>query len=1089
MNNQSLNLTGRIVKIFIASKLTILFIVASSLLGLVAIFFTPREENPQIIVPGAKVMMTMPGASSEEIEELIVAPLEGVIREISGVDHTFAMARNSLAIVSVQFEVGENKEKSLIKIYDKILGNRSIFPKEATDPVITSVDVDDVPIVTITLASDKYSDYALKRLADNMIERLSSIKEVSVTYVKGGCNREIGVELDPDRLQAFGITLDQIQSVMSTNNLSAPIGTLAQNGENRSIYLDAFFKSVQDVAHIVVGTHNNKPIYLEDVADIIDGPPKERKTLSRFAFGPADERFGKTSVYEMPAVILAVAKKPGTNSVVVSKDIIKRIKEIQQNFVPSDIHVIVTRNDGEKANAAVNLLLKHLGIAILSVFIIIALFLGLKEAILVGITVPLILSLTLFTDFAGGPTINRITMFGLIVSLGMLVDAAIVVLENIHRHYARGENKSKTRITIIAVNEIANPTNIATFAVIAVFTSLFVITGVMRQYFYPIVYNVPVAMFASLVVAYVVIPWAANLWLQFGESHKPKKFDFIDLILRPYKVLMTYLLDNFKAQCIVLIIVVLLLAVSILQPLWQFIRPQGMGGPISAGCVSIATLPKDDKNTFNISIDMPEFTPVEVTDQVAREVGGLLRSNPYITNYQSFIGMAGVIDFNGLLRGTGDKRCPNFSEIRVNLIDKQKRDVSSIEIVRNLRPFVEKIRTKYPKCIIKLVEDSPGPPVLATVLSEIYGPDPKVLRKIADKISREYEKTYDIVEVHDSEVEDVNEYRIVIDREKAALSGILPAQIVQTLRRLVAGESFGRIHKKGEKNTIPIRLHVPRKYQIDPDVMAKIFITNQKGQKIPLSEVTKIIHSSVDRPIFHKDYEKMTFVGAELVSTSPVYAVCDLNRRLKNLDIGDGIKLSTGNLGLIEAVPDTINGYQLLWGGEMRITLDMFRDMVGALIIAISLILLLLVGYYRSFSIPLVAAVSVPLGIVGVFPGHLIMNQHFSGTSMIGVVALAGVVVRNSLLIIDFAIDNLKKGMTLKNAVYQAGVIRFRPILLTAMAVVLGIAVLLTDPVFGGLSISIIFGTLTSTFLSMIVTPILIYMLFKKKDLTVYKDK
>jgi len=1050
-------------------------------LGVLAVALTAREENPQIIVPGAEIFVSLPGASAQEVEQLVVNPLEAIVREIPGVDHTYATAVNSLAIVTVQFEVGEDKEKSLVKLYDRVLGKRDQLPKDAANPLIKSVDVDDVPIITVTLASETYDDYALKRLADRMTERLRSLETVSVAFVQGGRDREVRIELDPERLLAFGITLNQIQTVLKAGNLAVPMRTQVRRGKNSSIYLDAFLTSANDVDRIIVGVYEGRPIYVEDVADVIDAPPEERDTLSRFAFGPADSRFGATQAPEIPAVTIAVAKKTGTNAVFVADDVLERIERMRQNIVPEDVHIVVTRNDGAKADEAVNNLIEHMGIAILSVFVVIVLFLGIKEALIVGITVPLILALTLGADYLFGPTINRVTLFALILSLGLLVDAAIVVIENIHRHYKNLQTGDKREVTVIATNEIGNPTNLATFAIMLVFGSLVVVTGMSGQYFFPIAFNVPIAMLTSLLVAYIVTPWAANRWLKPGEGHGLEDHDSKDRLHRFYHWVITPLLDRRRYRYLTMLVVLSVIALSMLQPAWQFIRSDGVSGPLSAGGVALALLPKDNKNTFNVTIDMPEVTPVEVTDQIAREVGERLRANPYVANYQTWIGQAGVIDFNGLLRGAGNKRGAHVAEIRVNLLDKKLRGISSIKLVRELRPEMEAIQERYPGSVIQLVEDPPGPPVRATVLAEIYGKDLEKLREISSRVSKAFNETYDMVEVHDTEVADVRQYKIVVDKEKAALSGVTAAEVAQAIRWLVDGDDMGRLHISGEKHAVPIRLHIPRQYQIDPVLLSRVFVTSRRGNKIPLSELTKVIPDWEDRPILHKDYERVTYVGGELTHTAPVYAVVDLDRRLDNMEIGDGNRLTTGNLRLQSIVPDTIDGYQLLWDGEIRLTLDTFRDMNNALAIALAFIYLLLVGYYRSFMIPLVAMSAIPLGLAGVFPGHWLMGQPFTATSMIGVIALAGVVVRNSLLIIDFVQDYMKLGMPLREAVSEAGAVRLRPILLTAMAIVLGSAVMLSDPVFGGLAISLIFGTIASTILTLIVVPVLFYSLIRRR--------
>jgi len=1051
------------------------------LLGGLAVTLTPREENPQIIVPGAQVYVSLPGATAAEIEQLIVNPLEGLIRELPGVDHTYATALNSQAIVMVQFDVGEDKDRSLAKLYDRILGNQDRLPLDASSPLIKSIDVDDVPIVTVTLASEVYDDFALKRLADRMVERLRSLEAVSTAYVKGGRDKEVRIEMDPERLLAFDISLDQIQLMLTTSNLSGPIGTQTLHGQNSHIFIDSFLKSADDIRKLIVGVSGGIPIYLKDIATIIEDPPEDRDTFSRFAYGPESPLFGVTHQPEMPAVTIAVAKKPGTNAVIVADEILERFERMKKNFIPNDVHLIVTRNDGEKADHAVNNLIEHMGIAILSVFIVVLLFLGVKEALIVGITVPLILGLTLGTNYLFGYSINRITLFALILSLGLMVDAAIVVIENIHRHYSKLNKLDKRESTILATNEIGNPTNLATFAIMLVFGSLVVITGMMGQYFFPIAINVTVAMFSSLLVAYIVTPWASNRWLKLNEGHDLEDHNSKDRLHIFYHWLITPLLDKPVYRYLTFLAVILVIILSMLQPAWQFIRADGISGPISTGGVSLALLPKDNKNTFNVTIDLPEFMPVEITDQVARDIGELLRRTPYVTNYQTWIGQAGVIDFNGLLRGAGNKAGSYIAEVRVNLIDKNKRDLSSIDLVRELRPEIDKIQAHYPGSVIQLVEDPPGPPVRATVLAEIYGEDLDTLRTLSGQVVNAFTETYDMVEVHDSEVDDVQQYSIVVDKEKAALSGVSTVHVAQALRRLIAGEVMGRLHSSSEKNSVPIRLHIPRKYQVNPALLSRVFVHNNRGEQIPLSELTRSISAWKDRPITHKDYERVTYVGAELTQTAPVYAVIDLDNRLDGMDIGDGARLSTGNLRLQSVVPDTIDGYMLLWDGEIRLTLDTFRDMIGSLGIALLFIYLLLVGYYGSFMIPLVAMSAIPLGLAGVFPGHWLMGQSFTATSMIGVIALAGVVVRNSLLIIDFVQDYMKLGMSLREAVSEAGAVRLRPILLTALAIVLGSAVMLSDPVFGGLAISLIFGTISSTILTLIVVPVLYYSLMRRK--------
>ncbi len=1082
MTDAPANLAGRLARTFITSKLTIVFILSVTLLGVLAIMTTSREENPQILVPGALVSVVLPGASAAEVEELIVTPLEGILSEMTGVDHTYGVAQNSLGLVQVQFKVGQSKVESLVKLYDRVTSNRNRLPANAGMPLIRAVDADDVPIVTVTLASDHYDDYGLKRLADRMAERLRSAQDVSVVTVRGGRNREISVELDPERLQAFGMTLGQVYTAFEASNLSMPLPGPVLNRQVEAIKLQASFSAADDVRNQIVGIHDGRPIYAGDIATIKDGPPTEIDRFSRFAFGAGDARFHQAGSSDMPAVTITVAKKKGANAVVVADNVLDRIERMRVSFLPAEVHVVVTRDDGKKADDAVNMLMEHLAVAIFTVGLVLIFFLGWKEALIVTVTVPLIFSITLAADLFGGVTINRVTLFALILSLGLLVDAAIVVIENIHRHYSVAARGNKQETTILATNEIGNATNLATLAVMLVFGSLFLVSGMAGDYFYPIAFNVPIAMAASVVVAYIVTPWAANRWLSRHEVHEADEQEAKtthgqpDMLQRLYLRLITPLQQRPKVRLLLGVLVMVLMTASILQGAWQFIRPAGVGGPVASLGVSLGFLPKDNKNTFNVVVFMPESAPIEETDQLVRDIGQLLATEANVLNYQSWVGQAGVVDFNGLFQGTSDRQGNSVAEIRVNLLDKHDRSASSIDIVRDLRPKVEAIRAHYPGAKVRLVEDPPGPPVRSTVLAEIHGPNPEGLRALSAQVSQAFASTFDMVDLSNSEPVDVVEHRVVPDKEKAALSKVSVAQIAQALQLVYGGQVLGRAHPPDEKNPVDVRAFVPRRHEVEPTRLDRVFVSNSDGQAVPISELVRVIPATGDRPIQHKDNERVTFVGGELSRSVPIYAVLDLDRRLNGIRAPDGRPLRTGNLSFKPQAPDVIDGYQLLWDGEMRMTLDIYRDMSIALGAALTLVFLLLVAYYRSFIIPMIAMSAVPLGIIGVFPGHWLVGTDFSATSMVGIIALSGVVIRNSLLIIDFIQDNLRQGMALEVAVRRAGAVRLRPILLTMLAIVLGSAIMISDPVFGGLAISLIFGTAVSTALTVFVVPILFYL-------------
>jgi multidrug efflux pump subunit AcrB len=1074
MSKGRLNFAGWLARTFITSKLTVVFVLGIALAGSTALLLTPREETPQIVVPGAQISVTLPGASAKEVEELIVTPLEGIVSGLTGVDHTYGTAMNSLGSVVVEFKPGQPKEQSLVKFYDRVISNLSRLPADAGTLQMRSIDVDDVPIVTITLASPQIDDYGLKRLADRMAERLRSTDDVSIVSVRGGRDREISVELDPERLEAFGISLSQVYAAFSASNLSLPLHATTRGRRVENIKLEGFFSSAEDVRNQVMGVHDGRPIYVRDIAVVTDGPRSEVEQSSRFAFGPADSRSKSFGSESMPAVTIAVAKKKGTNAVVVCDSIIERVNRMRENFVPSNVEMMVTRNDGQKADDAVNTLVEHLGIAVVSVGVILALFLGWKEALIVCVTIPLILFTAFIADILGKVTINRITLYGLILSLGLLVDASIVVIENIHRHYAGAAAGDKVGITIAATNEIGNATNLATFAVMLVFGSMILLTGMAGQYFFPVTYNVPIIMLFSIVIAYIVTPWAANRWLPFkpGKGHTVRH-GFLE---RGYLRLITPLQESRKARLILIVIVFSGVMLSSLQGAWLFLFPPGQSRLLSSPGVALGFLPKDNKNIFTIVADMPENSPVEETDRLVRDIERVLAGNPHIMNYLSWLGQAGVVDTNSLKKGTADRTGGYVGEILVNLVDKQKRSISSIEIVRKLRQELDPLRQRYPGAKIRLVEDPPGPPMRATVLAEIHGPDLEGLRTLSEQVSQEFAKTYDMVDLSSSEPVDVAEHRIVVDKEKAALSNVSVQQIAQALQLVYGGDVVSRAHPDDEKNPVNVRAFVPRRHEVDPTRLDRTFIDNTQGQAVPLSELVKVTLGNTDRPILHKDNERVSFVGGELARSAPLYAVIDLNKRLKGMKTPDGGRLTTGNLTFYPQAPNVIEGYQVLWDGEMRLTLDSYRDTSYALGASLTSVFLLLVAYYRSFLRPMIVMSAVPLGLIGIFPGHWILGVDFSVASIVGIIGLSGIVVRNSLLIVDFVRDNVARGMGLEEAVRNAGAIRLRPILLTTLAVILGTGIMVPDPVFGGLAISFIFGTLASTGLTVFVVPTLFYM-------------
>jgi multidrug efflux pump subunit AcrB len=1083
-NNQPMNFAGRLAKTFLTSKITAMIMLAITLVGLVAVMVTPREYNPQIVVPAANIIVAKPGATADEVENTIVKPLEAIMNAQAGVKHTFGFAANDYGVVTVQFDVGQDQEKSLVKLYNQLMQNMDRMPPGAMQPIVKPINVDDVPIMTLTLASTKQSDYELRYVALHVLEQLRNIPGVSFTELVGGRPRAVSIYIDAQKLAAAGLALDQVNRMLNATNISMPAGELVDNNKNTPLRFNGFLKNAREVGDIVLGAPKGRPVFLKDVARIVDGPA-EVDSSSHFAFGPGKQHPAFKG--EAPAVTIAIAKKSGTNAVVVANAVLAKLDKLKREAIPEGVNVTVTRDDGAKANDAVNTLVEHLGIAIASVVVVLFFFLGWREAAIVTLTVPLILFVVLTVGLVAGQTMNRITLFALILSLGLLVDAAIVVVENIHRHLHHGGAANFRETLVRATNEIGNPTNVATIAVILAFIPMAFVTGMMGPFMQPIPFNVPVAMIASLLIAYMVVPWAANLMLKgkaLAELEKAPTMEEKDAqpqdpLHRAYVNVITPFLNNSKRRNWLFLIVGVLLTLAMLQPLWQFIRPSGMNGPLSALGVELKMLPNDNTNTFLLEVDTPAGTALARTDQVARAVGDVLAHTRYVVNYQTFLGVTATVDFAALVRGDILKRGENLAQIRVNLIDKHDRSESSHEIVSALNKALMPVRKLFPDTQIKLYETPPGPPVQSQILAELYGPDYNKLRAAAAVVREDFNNIYGIINADDSVTTDVESYEIRVDAEKAALAGIAPAQVAKLIHDYVSGFSLGALHIEDAREPINLTVRLPRSERQSPGQILSLSVVNAMGQQVPLSSIATMSRVLAAKPVYDRDQHQVVMVGGELLRSSPVYAVLALDKMLDNKIVA-GEHFTTGNLRFNEAQPRDVTKYQLLWGGEMRLTLDVFRDLGSAFIVALVLIYLVLVGYYKSFMIPMIVMGAIPLTLIGVFPGHWLTHQAFTATSMIGVIALAGIVVRNSLLLIDFIIEHEARGCGVKEAVIEAGAIRFRPILLTALAIILGSAIMVTDPVFGGLAVSLIFGTFASTALTLLVIPLL-YFLWRRR--------
>lgn len=1076
-----MNIAGRLGGMFLESKITPLMILALFMVGALALIMTPREYNPQIVVPAANIVVAKPGASPEEIQNLVVKPLEAIMNAQSGVDHTFGYAGQDVGVVTVQFQVGQNQEDSLVKLYNQLMQNMDRMPPGAMQPVVRPINVDDVPILTLTLSSAAHDDTRLREVGARLLEHLRNVDGVSFTELVGGRPRAVNVWLDPQRLAAARLTLDQVDRMLRGANVAAPLGELVRGNRAAPLRLDGFLGDARAVAEIVVGVVDGRPVYLKDIARVEDAGA-EVETYSWIGHGAA-------GAAPRPAVTLAIAKKAGTNGVTVSRAVLGKLDELKRQALPEGIEVTVTRDDGERADAAVNLLVEHLGIAIFTVVLLMWWFLGWREAGIVTMTIPLILFIVLAVGYLFGQTINRITLFALILALGLLVDDSIVVIENIHRHLHHGKVKMEEfgRTLVIAANEIGNPTNVATLAVMLAFIPMAFVTGMMGPFMRPIPINVPVAMLASLFIAYSVVPWAARLALRgkamkaMREAPSLEEHGQDDPLRRAYLRVVTPLMASAAKRNLFFLAVLALLLGAMLMPAWQFMRPAGMNGPLSPLGVELKMLPNDNTNTMLMQIDMPEGTALAATDRVTREVAAVLAGHQHVVNYQAFLGQAAPIDFAALVRGDLNKRGSHLAQIRVNLVDKHDRSIASHDIANEFDALLAGVRQAHPEARIKIYETPPGPPVPSQILAELYGPDYDRLRAAAAEVNAAFQRIYGMTNVDDSVTADLESWHVRVDAEKAMLAGVAPGQVAQLLRDYVTGFKIGTLHAVEAREPVDILVRLPRELRAGPETLLALRVANPQGVQIPLSALATVERSFADKPLYTRDLHGNVMVGGEMLKSSPVYAVLALDGMLDQVALQSGVSFTTGNLGFVEAEPKDIVDYTLLWGGEMRLTLDVFRDLGSAFMVALVLIYLLLTAYYKSFMLPLIVMGAIPLTLIGVFPGHWATGQAFTATSMIGVIALAGVVVRNSLLLIDFILDYRRQGFGLEEAVKEAGAVRFRPILLTALAIIAGSAIMVTDPVFGGLAVALIFGTFASTLLTLVVIPIL-YLLWQRKS-------
>ncbi|MDD3760221.1 MAG: efflux RND transporter permease subunit [Acidithiobacillus sp.] len=1078
-NVAKMNLAGRLASGFYRSKITVLIMLAIALFGAMAVLVTPRLYNPEIVVPAAEIFVMRPGSNSEEVHNLVVRPLEALMASLPGVHHTYGYAVNDMGIVTVQFQVGANEEKSLLELYNQLSRNIDRMPPGTMQPLVKSIGINDVPILDVTLSSSHLNQVQLRAVAMRVMDQLQNVPDVANAELIGGAQEAVNIWIDPQKLASSGVSLPQLKQALQGSNLVMPAGHLVADNQRIPLRVNAALGSASAVGDVIIGSHDNRPIYLHDVARVEEGAA-ETNTLVTDNTGPAND-LGLPAGTSMPAVTITLAKRPGTNAVVVADALKAKLQRLETEAIPQGVHVSVTRDYGARADDAVSTLFEHLSIAVGVVAVILLIFLGWREAAIVILTVPLTLGVVLGIGWILGQTINRITLFALILSLGLLVDGGIVVIENIHRHLSHGgERHSFADKVVLATNEIGNPTNIATLAVILAFVPMAFVTGMMGPFMLPIPIFVPIAMIASVLLAYTVVPWGAYRFLrgkaerhaavqQHDDGHAQR-----DVLQRAYLRVFTPLLRSSGRRNLFFLVVIVLLFLVMLMPAWQFVRPSGMNGPLSALGVNVKMLPAGNVSDFMIQVDTPAGTALAQTGRVVQAVGQVLAQNPYVENFQNYVGRSAPVDFAGLVRGDMMRKGSNYAQIQVNLVPRSERPMShavSVDIYKKIAPLEQ----RFPGTVIKLFEVPPGPPVRAQVVAELYGPDYDKLRQLAGQVEERFRKVYDMINVDDSVTGTVPEYRIHVLTEKALLAGVAPAQVAELVHDYIAGTKIGTIAVPSAREPVDIILRVPPADRAWESQILSLRVRNQAGKQVPLASIVTIEKTTQAKPIVDRDQHEVVYVTGDLLGSSPVYATYTLNNMLNGKTL-DGVHLYTGNLGFMPAQPNDITHYQILWGGDMRLTLDVFRDLGAAFIVALVFIYLMLVAYYQSFIMPIIVMGAIPLTLIGVFPGHWLLNTPFNATSMIGVIALAGVVVRNSLLLIDFIIEYRREGYPLDEAVIEAGAVRFRPILLTALAIMFGSAIMVSDPVFGGLAVSLIFGTFASTMLTLIVIPLLYFL-------------
>ena len=1067
--------------LFIDSKLTPIIVAASLLLGLFAVFMLPREEEPQIKVPMIDILVAMPGASAAEVENRITRPMEKFLWEVPGIEYLYSTSSPGGTIVIARFQVGTDFETALVRLNQKLQTHTDLIPPGAYAPLVKPRSIDDVPILALTFHSNRYDHAMLRRLAAQVEEAVKTVPQVAETTLIGGPRRQVRVFLDPQRLAARNLSAAYLVPMLQQANAQAYTGSQNSGNQEALLQTGTFFKDARDVAGTVVGVADGRPVYLRDVATITDGP-EEPSNYVLYGSGRGDRNLN-ASHQEEAAVTLSVAKRPGANAIDVVAAVMARVDALKGNLIPADIGVEVTRDYGATAGDKSNELLLHMGIAIFGVAVLILLFLGWRESLVVLLAIPVTLGLTLLVFYLYGYTLNRITLFALIFSIGILVDDAIVVVENIVRHMGLPDchRKPLMQVAVEAVDEVGNPTILATWAVIAAVLPMAFVSGMMGPYMRPIPVGSSAAMLFSLLIAFAVTPWAALKILRGHSAHAKPAGGFVDapgadghaadampdnLFTRPYLWVMRPLFEHRGWR-------------------WAFLA--GVGaltfgamGLVGISAVKVKMLPFDNKSEFQVIINLPEGSTLEQTARVAREMAAAVRTEPEVRNYQAYVGTASPFNFNGLVRHYYLRRGSHVADLQVNLLPKDERSAQSHDIAKRVRPRLAAIAAKY-GATLAVAEVPPGPPVLQTLVAEVYGPTPEARLKLATKIREIFHQAPGVVDT-DWYVEALQPKTVLrIDKAKAALHGISEAAIARTVQMGVQGYPVTLLHSPAEREDVDVVLELPRALRAHPEDLLALSVRsemNPLAPLVPLRELVTIEHTLGERNIYHKNLQSVTYVTGDVagVVESPVYAILQMNHELAKLDGHDFGGTKPGVQIFNSSMPTDGREPAMKWDGEWQVTIEVFRDLGLAFGAVCILIYMLMVGWFKNYVTPLIVMTVIPFSLVGIMPAHAIMGAFFTATSMIGFMAGAGIVVRNSIILVDFIELRLSHGRPLREACVESGAVRFRPMMLTALAVVVGGLVILTDPIFQGLAISLLFGAIASLFISPLAVPLLYYM-------------